>query len=151
MSNGWTIAYRKPRANRFLRVDLDLSWGEAERLADKVATALPDQQVYYVPNARAEREGYVVDEDRGNILVDSGRRVRVREGGVLPEGIDVDSIRDKPAIEVDSQVIVTMDGRDPFQARVAKIQPDENFGPSYLVMPVGKSPLWVGQRCLQPC
>lgn len=83
----WTIAYRNPRANRFLRVDLSLTWDEARKLAGRVVEAEPGLQVYYVSTRQAELDGYVVKEDQGNILMETGRRVQIREGGVLPEGV----------------------------------------------------------------
>jgi hypothetical protein len=103
---GWTIAFRNPRANRFTRVaGLDLTWHQATALADVYGHLHPDQQVYYVSSAKAEAEGRVVEEDRDNILVETGRRVKVAdrevpgiaeltETAALPEGITVgDKIR----------------------------------------------------------
>jgi hypothetical protein len=103
---GWTIAFRNPRANRFTRVaGLDLTWHQAEALAGVYGHLHPDQQVYYMSNATAEAEGRVVEENRGTILVETGRRVKVAdrevpgvaeftETAALPEGITVgDKIR----------------------------------------------------------
>jgi hypothetical protein len=87
MSVTWTVAYRLRRANRFLRIDgVALHWDEATELALEVSEALGSRyEVYYVPTLASESEQ--VFEDRGNILVDSGRRVKIKEGGVLPEGV----------------------------------------------------------------
>ena len=87
----WTVAYRLRRANRFLRIDgVALPWDEATELALEVSEALGSRyEVYYVPTAASDAEQ--VFEDRGNILVDSGRRVKIKEGGVLPEGVTVTS------------------------------------------------------------
>lgn len=104
----WTIAYRKPRANRFLRVDLSLTWQEASDLAGRLSAARPDLQVWITITAAYEAsdaawqaaevaagrrtqafaDSYL--EDHRNILVDSGRRVQIREGGTLTEfGTDI--------------------------------------------------------------
>lgn len=85
----WTVAFRKNRANRFLRVDgVALPWDEATELALEVKEALGDgYEVYYVPTLASESERSF--EDQGSILVDSGRRVQIKEGGVLPEGVIV--------------------------------------------------------------
>ncbi len=89
MSVTWTVAYRLRRANRFLRVDgVALSWDEATELALDVQEALGHRyEVYYVPTAESDAQR--ADDDQGNILVDSGRRVKIKEGGVLPEGVVV--------------------------------------------------------------
>jgi hypothetical protein len=103
---GWTIAFRNPHANRFTRVaGLDLTWHHAVALAGVYGHLHPGQQVYYVSNAKAEAGGRVAEEDRGNILAGTGRRVKVTdrevpgvaeltETAALPEGITVgDEIR----------------------------------------------------------
>jgi hypothetical protein len=103
---GWTIAFRHPHANRFTRVaGLDLTWHQAVALAGVYGHLHPGQQVYYVSNAKAEAGGRVVEEDQGNILAGTGRRVKVTdrevpgvaeltETAALPEGITVgDQIR----------------------------------------------------------
>lgn len=81
----WTVAYRKPRANRFLRVDLALTWDQARQLAGQLCDDTEGLEIYYTTTAEAERVGYTSAEDVGNLLVDSGRRVRILEGGTLPE------------------------------------------------------------------
>lgn len=85
----WTVAYRHPRANHIKRVpQLALTWEESYALARKVQEALPPGfEVYYVTTAEADAHGFTSEEDRGNVLVASGRRVRMRETGVLPEGV----------------------------------------------------------------
>lgn len=83
----WTVAYRKPRANRFLRVDLALTWDQARAVAAALVEAMPGFEVFYTTTAAAEASGYVTPEDRGNILVESGRRIAVREGGELPAAV----------------------------------------------------------------
>lgn len=93
----WTVAYRKPTANRFLRVDLELTWHQARDLAALLVEALPGQQVYYIPNAASDASGRTPAEDAGNILTETGARVRVREGGVLPDGIDIPAAADAQA------------------------------------------------------
>jgi len=75
----WTIAYRKPKANRFIRKDLALTWATAVAMAKAWLCAHPDLEVWYVPNRQAEQDGYVAAEDIGNILVDPGKRIRIYE------------------------------------------------------------------------
>lgn len=88
----WTIAYRNPRANRFLRADdLAVTWAQAREAAALFGEAHPDLQVWYtttVEHERGEAERIAAGtlsaryaDDHGNIMVDSGRRVRVLEGG----------------------------------------------------------------------
>lgn len=101
----WTVAYRNPRANRFLRVALELTWHEARDLAAKLCETDPKLQVYYVTSAAHEAREAVnlprevaagrlsqdaadsYTEDHGNVLVDTGRRVRIFEGGTLPAAV----------------------------------------------------------------
>lgn len=81
-NNGWTIAYRKPRANRFIRpTNFTGTWAQAKALASVFAEANPEMQVYYVPSREAELAGAVAVEDIANVLVDSGKRVRIVEQG----------------------------------------------------------------------
>jgi hypothetical protein len=75
----WTIAYRKPKANRFVRKDLHLTWKAAHDLAGDWADAHPGLQVFYVCNRQAELDGYVGQEDIRNILMESGKRIRIYE------------------------------------------------------------------------
>lgn len=96
MEATWTVAYRKPKANRFLRIDgIALSWDAATELAAEVQEAMPGYQVYYIPTA--EYDAHRSSEDAFNILVDSGRRVKIKEGGVLPEGVTDPSVGSQPA------------------------------------------------------
>lgn len=86
LTTTWTIAYRKPRANRFQRVaNWEGTWAQAREVAQAFAVAHPDLQVYYVPSAASDAAEWSAPEDRGNVLVDSGRRVRIRETGALTE------------------------------------------------------------------
>jgi hypothetical protein len=79
----WTIAYRKPRANRFLRVATwSGTWSQAMGMRRLFATANPELEVYCTSSRAAEIEGFVIEEDCRNILVDSGRRVRIFETDV---------------------------------------------------------------------
>ncbi|UAW08472.1 hypothetical protein SEA_MORI_121 [Mycobacterium phage Mori] len=82
----WTIAWRKPRANRFHRAtDLATDWHTASAVAAAVSHLRPDLEVWYVPTKAAEESGYVSAEDVGNILVSSGRRVRIVDDGKLAD------------------------------------------------------------------
>jgi hypothetical protein len=94
----WTIAYRKPTANRWLRVtNWAGSWAQAVGMAQLFAEANPGVQVYYTSSREAELAGGVVAEDIGNILSETtGRRVRIVEGGELP----ADMIARIPAADV---------------------------------------------------
>lgn len=79
----WTIAYRKPRANRFQRVtNWHGTWNDAYAVAREFANANPELQVFYVPTLASEQDGHNA-EDAGNILVDSGKRVRIIDNGSL--------------------------------------------------------------------
>uniref|UniRef100_A0AB38ZP64 Uncharacterized protein n=1 Tax=Mycobacterium phage Wildflower TaxID=3141619 RepID=A0AB38ZP64_9VIRU len=82
----WTVAWRNPRANRFRRAtDLATDWHTASAVAAKAREARPDLEVWYVPTKAAEESGYVSAEDVGNILVPSGRRVRIVDDGKLAD------------------------------------------------------------------
>jgi hypothetical protein len=82
----WTLAYRRPRANRFQRVtDWCGTWREAYAMAAVFGQANPGLQVYYVPTAAYER-AHSRHEDDGNILTPSGRRVRMVETGTIHLG-----------------------------------------------------------------
>ena len=79
----WTIAYRKRTANRFLRVSTwSGTWSQAHGMARLFGQAHPELDVYYTSDRSAEVEGFVIEEDVRNILVDSGRRVRIVETDV---------------------------------------------------------------------
>ena len=73
----WTVAWRNPRANRFLRADLGMTWTQAHDLAGELAAAHPELQVFYTTNALSETDGHTNADDAGNIMVDSGRRIRI--------------------------------------------------------------------------
>ncbi len=78
----WTIAYRKRTANRIRRVPgLALTWDEARPLAGRAVEARPELQVWYVPTADSQ----VDPADEGNVLTDTGKRVRFVETGDLAD------------------------------------------------------------------
>lgn len=80
----WTLAYRRRTANRFQRVtNWSGTWAQAMELARSFGQAHPKLDVWYVPSAASDANGSI--EDRGNILVDSGRRVKILETGFLGE------------------------------------------------------------------
>lgn len=80
----WTLAYRKPTANRFQRVtNWAGTWAQALELAQAFSKAHPELQVWYVPSAASEVNG--APEDAGNVMVDSGKRIRIRDNGALTE------------------------------------------------------------------
>jgi hypothetical protein len=86
----WTVAYRKPRANRFHRIPLQLTWKQAMVLASLVYNALDGYEVYTVTTVEADATDRVCAEDKGNVLsVSTGRRVRLVDNGKLPEGVQV--------------------------------------------------------------
>lgn len=113
----WTIAYRKRTANRFLRVSTWAgTWSQAVGMARLFGAANPDLEVYYTSNRAAEVEGFVAEEDVRNILVYSGRRIRIVETDVeLP----AEMIARIPAAEVarerwsDGDPIADAEGADP--------------------------------------
>jgi hypothetical protein len=83
MADRWTLAYRRPRANYFRRVNnWEGTWAQALELAEIFSIAHPEFEVYYVPTRETEQDGSC-PEDRGNILVDTGRRISIRETGTL--------------------------------------------------------------------
>lgn len=83
-ARAWTIAYRKPRANKFHRAtDLATDWDAAREIAKAVGNEHPDLQVWITTTAESERVGYTHAEDARNILTDSGRRVLVTDTGSL--------------------------------------------------------------------
>lgn len=84
----WTVAFRKRTANRFQRVtNWSGSWDDAVRMAGVVGEAHPELEIFYTTTREAEESGYVSDEDQGNILVDSGKRIRVVDNAELSEEI----------------------------------------------------------------
>lgn len=89
--NTWTIAYRKPRANRFQRVaNWSGTWSESVTMAGVFMTMNPGFQVYYVPtlaNEQNAEESFGPRDDHGNIFTDTGRRVRMVETGILSDEV----------------------------------------------------------------
>jgi len=80
----WTIAWRKPHANRYQRAtNWTGTWHQAVNMSRAFAERNPELQVWYVPTLDAEQTGYVCEEDRGNILGDNGRRVRIVDNGTI--------------------------------------------------------------------
>jgi hypothetical protein len=80
----WTLAYRKRTANRFQRMtNWEGTWAQARELAVIFGEAHPELDIWYVPTQASDANG--APEDIGNILVESGRRVRIRENGTAPE------------------------------------------------------------------
>lgn len=80
----WTLAYRKRTANRFQRVtNWSGTWAQAMELARTFTQAHPELDVWYVPTQASEVNGAA--EDAGNVMVDSGKRIRIRENGALTE------------------------------------------------------------------
>lgn len=79
-TNTWTIAYRKGSANHFKRAtNWGGTWAQAREVAALFEAANPGLQVWYVPTAASDTH----PEDRGNILMDSGKRIKIRETGTL--------------------------------------------------------------------
>lgn len=80
---GWTIAYRKRTANRFLRVSTwQGTWAQAVALSSVFTEANPDLQVWYVPTVEAEQQGGD-PADIGNVMVDSGKRIKIVESDAM--------------------------------------------------------------------
>lgn len=81
----WTVAWRKQASRTFTRaINWAGTWAEATEMAASVGELLGDgYQVYYTVTAAKERDG-INREDAGNIMVDSGARVRIIDGGMLP-------------------------------------------------------------------
>jgi hypothetical protein len=102
-AQSWTIAWRKRTANHFKRAtNWAGTWAEAYEMAAAFGELHPDMQVYYTTTIGYEQwmrdeiaAGTLVDhgysEDWGNIMVDSGKRIKVRETGVIEaELLDAD-------------------------------------------------------------
>lgn len=95
----WTLAYRKPKANRFQRVtNWEGTWHQAQALAGEFAKANPQLQVWYVPTLASEANGCA--EDAGNVLVDSGKRIRIRETGQLSAEL-IGKVRDAAELKAE--------------------------------------------------
>jgi len=85
----WTIAYRKRSANRFIRPALaPTSWADAEALGRHIAGLRPDLQVYTTPS-RAYDLAHPDSEDFCNILVDSGKRIRIVDTDTTEQWLSV--------------------------------------------------------------
>lgn len=89
--NTWTIAFRKPSANRFQRVtNWSGTWSESVIMSGVFMTMNPGLQVFYVPtlaNEQNAEEYFGPRDDHGNIFTDTGRRVRMVETGMLSDEI----------------------------------------------------------------
>lgn len=90
----WTLAYRKPNANRFQRVtNWSGTWHQAHELAGIFAKANPGLQVYYTITAEIERRQVAeiaagtlradYADDHRNVMLDSGKRIRIYDNGLL--------------------------------------------------------------------
>lgn len=93
MGTTWTIAIR-PNAQRgiFHRVaGIDLTWHQACDLGTFVARQMPDAAVWTVPTQASEQDAAAHSPahaaDVANVLVATGRRIRIAEDGVLPFAI----------------------------------------------------------------
>lgn len=83
----WTVAYRKRTGPVFHRVtNWAGTWHQAEDMARRLMVARPDLQVWYVPTLAYEQAN-PGHEDNGTVLTDSGKRVKIRDNGTLPEGL----------------------------------------------------------------
>jgi hypothetical protein len=109
----WTIAYRKRTGPVFHRVtNWAGTWAEAMEMAGAFGELNPGLQVWYTTTAAyeltnaAELAARVASgeidqefansylEDHGNIMVDSGKRIKVRDNGTLPtELLDADAMK----------------------------------------------------------
>lgn len=76
---GWTVAYRKSKhANHFKRLPLQMTWQEAVDLSVVILHLYPElSSVWYVPTRQAELTDSVCKEDKGNVLAESGKRIRM--------------------------------------------------------------------------
>lgn len=89
----WTIAFRKRRANRFQRVtNWSGSWDDAVRMAGVYAESHPELEIYYVITLEAESAN-PTSEDNGNVMVESGKRIRIVDNAELSEEIISEFIR----------------------------------------------------------
>jgi len=131
----WTIAYRKRTANRFLRVSTWAgTWPQAVAMARLFAAANPDLEVHYTSNRAAEVEGFVTEDDVRNILVDSGRRVRIVETDVeLPAEMIARIPNAETARErwIDGDAIADAEGADELSVeQVAEYAGSHDFRPN---------------------
>lgn len=108
MNLNWTIAYRKRTANRFQRVNnWSGTWDEAQNMGSRMAALYPHLQVWTTTTREYEAaralevadgvadgtlsQEYALEvlEDHGNIMVDSGKRIRITDDGVLPDDLPI--------------------------------------------------------------
>ncbi len=89
MAVTWTVAFRKPTGPWFRRVaDLELTWHQARELASRLGEVDPTLVVWYTTSTAWDRAN-PTHEDSFNILTDAGKRVAIRETGVLPKGVEI--------------------------------------------------------------
>ncbi|HEX8109784.1 MAG TPA: hypothetical protein VF516_18765 [Kofleriaceae bacterium] len=116
----WTIAWRKRTANHFRRANNWAgTWAEAFEMARAFGELHPEYQVYYTTTAayeQWERDEIAAGtlaadrgEDHGNIMVDSGKRIRVRDTGVVEADL-LDADIAKVAAEVHETSYVRKNG-----------------------------------------
>lgn len=112
----WTVAYRKRTANRFVRVsDWSGTWKQAYDLARIFTSLRPELQVYYVTTLAYEQHTAAeiaagtlpahYADDHGNVLTDSGKRVRMIDRP-MPDDIRAELFpqSDKEAAEVAARI-----------------------------------------------
>lgn len=76
----WTVAFRKPKANRFRRVSgLAMQRQDAVDLASKLGSRFPDREFRCVQTA--------ADADVPNLLTGTGKRVRIVETDGRPDEV----------------------------------------------------------------
>jgi hypothetical protein len=106
----WTIAFRTPRANRFRRVtDWSGSCEQAREMAGAATSGSPQLEVWFVPTLAAEESGYSCEEDRGNILAVTGRRVRMVDNAVLADVVTPEVMDARKAGQLVTQVTEAVD------------------------------------------
>lgn len=89
----WTIAFRKRRANRFQRVtNWSGSWDDAVKMAGLFAESHPELEIYYVITLDAEKAN-PNSEDNGNVMVESGKRIRIVDNAELSDEIISEFVR----------------------------------------------------------
>lgn len=101
----WTIAYRMSKhANHFKRVtNWSGTWNAARIMAAEFEAHNPGAEVWYVPTAEYEtyQRGMIesgafedtgISDDFGNILMDSGKRIKMRETGSVTDDM-IESVK----------------------------------------------------------
>lgn len=96
--NSWTIAYRMSKhANHFKRAaNWSGTWNGARIMAAEFEANHPGAEVWYVPTLEAEGyqrqmiesgawESSGLVDDWGNILLESGKRIKIRETGSVTD------------------------------------------------------------------